>query len=223
VATLAVPLRAAAVSIAASGLIVAALLPLHPSIFDRPVAEVVGDTPLWAFIHLIGVVAFPLAVVGAAGIVAAHGERMGRLGLIGLAVTLFGTAGTMAVAGLEAISFPELAARDPEVVAIDGPIFTSWQFWVLGAIAAGWPLGLSLVGLATARAGGFPRAAGVLLALAGPLFMALAGPFVPVADPLASLLFGGVQVWWGVLLWRAATRPGDPGARRGDGRTSTAR
>ncbi|MFC0681746.1 hypothetical protein ACFFGH_28275 [Lysobacter korlensis] len=205
-ATLRVPLRAAAVSLAASGLIVAALLPLHPSIFDRPIGEVVADTPLWTAIHFAGIVAFPLAVIGAAGIVAAHGERMGRLGRIGLLATLIGAFGGMALAALETLAFPVLAERSPELLAIDGPLVASWQFVVFGLLALAWPVGLALIGLSAMRAGRYPRPAGLLLAIGGPAFLLLAGPFVPVAGVLASLLFGGVQVWWGVLLWRTERR-----------------
>jgi hypothetical protein len=209
VATLSVPLRAAAVSLAASGLIVAALLPLHPSIFDRPIGEVVAETPLWTAIHFAGVVAFPLALIGAAGIVAAHGERMGRLGRIGLLVTLVGAFGGMALSALEALAFPVLAERFPDLLAIDGPIVASWQFVLLGVLALGWAVGLGMIGLSAMRAGRYRRAAGLLLAIGGPAFLLLAGPFVPVAGVLASLLFGGVQVWWGVLLWRTPQTTAD--------------
>jgi hypothetical protein len=127
---------------------------------------------------------------------------MGRLGRIGLLITLVGAFGGMALAALEALAFPVMAESTPELLAIDGPIFASWQFVLLAAMALGWAVGLSLIGLSAMRAGRYPRAAGLLLAIAGPAWLLLAGPFVPVAGILASLLFGGIQVWWGVLLWR---------------------
>jgi hypothetical protein len=206
VGTLTVPLRAAAVSLAVSGLLVAVLLPLHPSIFARPVGDVVADTPLWVLIHFAGVVVFPLAVVGAAGIVAAHGDRMGRLGRIGLLVTFVGAFCGTGLAALEAVAFPVMAELNPEALAIDGPIILSWEFITLGALALGWPIGLALVGLAASRAGIYPRSPGLILAIAGPLWVLLAGPFVPIAGELASALFGAVQVWWAILVWQTANR-----------------
>jgi hypothetical protein len=207
VALLAVRLRVAAGSLAASGIIVAALLPLHPSIFDRPVGEVVADTPLWTAIHFAGVLAFPLAFIGAVGMVAAQGDRVRRLGRAGLLVTLVGTFAGTAVAAIEASVFPLLAERSPGLLAIDGPILLSWQFVLIAVLALGWPLGLAMIGLSAMRAGRYPRTAGLLLAISGPLFLLLAGPFVPVAGVLSSLLFGGVQVWWAVLLWRTDDAP----------------
>ncbi len=56
--------------------------------------------------------------------------------------------------------------------------------------------------------GAFLGPAGILLAVSGPVFLGLAGPFVPVAGALSAVLFGGAQMWWGMLLWRADAVPG---------------
>ena len=207
-APLSVPLRSAAVSLALSGLIVAMVLPLHPSILSRPVGEVVADTPLWTMIHAAGVLVFPLALLGSLAIVAVHHRMIGRSGSIGIALTFVGAFGGMALFALEAIAFPVLAQQAPHLLSLDGPIMASWQVRFLAGMTFGWPLGLALVGLGAARAGAFPRAAGVLLAVSGPAFLLLYGLFVPIAGLLASLLFGGVQVWWAALLWRTAVRTG---------------
>lgn len=200
--------RVSAVSLAVSGFVVAVALPWHPSIFAHPVDEVVRDFGAWTALHAIGVVVFILALIGAAGLVAVHEGRMGRLGQAGLTVTLVGVVGASVLSAIEAIVFPALADRAPEFLAIDGPLFTSPLFISAGVLALGWPVGLSLVGVAAARAGVFPRAPGVVLAVSGPAFLALGGPFVPVAGLLSAVVFGGVQVWWGWLLWRAAITRG---------------
>ena len=36
-------------------------------------------------------------------------------------------------------------------------------------------------------------------------FLVLGLPFVPLAGVLSEVLFGAVQVWWCLLLWRGAT------------------
>lgn len=58
--------RASAVSLAVSGLLVAAGLPWHPSIFGRPVDQVVRDFDAWTLLHAVGGVAVVLAPFGAA-------------------------------------------------------------------------------------------------------------------------------------------------------------
>lgn len=204
-----VSVRASAVSLAASGLLVAAGTPWHPSLFDRRVDDVVREYGAWKLLHVLAVVAVILALIGAAGLVAAHEGRLGSLGKVGLLVTLVGVVLTAALAATEAIVFPVLADRAPAMLAIDGPLLTSPLFIAMGVLALGWPLGLALLGLAAARSRVFGRPPGVLLAVSGPLFLALEGPFVPVAGALSAVLFGAAQMWWGTLLWHCAAGP-DP-------------
>ncbi len=78
--------------------------------------------------------------------------------------------------------------------------------WVVEA-ALGWPLGLALLGLAAARSRVFDRPPRILLAVSGPLFLGLEGPFLPIAGALSAVLFGVAQMWWGLLLWRSAGVP----------------
>ena len=193
-----------AVSLAVSGLLVATVAPWHPSIFDRPVNEVVQGFAFWTLLHATLVAAPVLALFGAVGLVAAHEGRLGRLGQLGLVVEVVGVVATSALAATEAIVFPELADHAPTLLAIDGPLLASPLFIAFGVLALGWPLGLSLLGLAAARSDVFGRAPGLLLAVSGPMFLALAGPFVPVAGVAATIFFGASQVWWGLLLWRSA-------------------
>jgi hypothetical protein len=206
VALLEIPVRGAASALALSGLAAAAIMPWHPSIFDRPVADAVHQSGAWELIHVAALLAPPLALFGAAGIVAAHGPRMGRLGRVALLLSLLGTIGAGALA-VEAVAFPVLADHAPELIALGGPLSLSWPLLVMGVLVGGWPLGLTLVGVAAVRAGVFPSAASLALAF-GPLaFIALGGPFVPVAGILSGFLFGGAQLWWAYLLWRAARAP----------------
>ncbi len=121
------PLRPAAVALGTGGLLLAAALPWHPSIFDRPVAEVVAGSPLWTLIHAVGILALAFAVFGAAGIVAAHGA-----GCAGSARSdsLVGALGAMGLVGLETLAFPVLAEHAPDLLALQGPLILSWQFGV---------------------------------------------------------------------------------------------
>jgi hypothetical protein len=154
-------------------------------------------------LHAIGVLVFILALIGAAGLVAVHHGRLGRLGPVGLFVTLVGVFGAVSLSAVEAIVFPVLADRAPELLAFNGPL-ASPLFIAAGVLALGWPLGLAILGFAAARARVFPRAPGILLAISGPAFLALAGPFVPIAGVLSAVVFGASQIWWGWLMWRTA-------------------
>lgn len=198
-----VPVRTSSVSLGVSGLVVTAGTPWHPSIFARPVDQVVHEFGAWTLLHVLAVVVVILALVGAAGLVAAHDGRLRRLGQVGLIVTAVGVTMTASLAAIEAIVFPMLADRAPTLLTIDGPLLTSPLFIAMGALALGWPLGLALLGLAAARSRVFDRPPGVLLAVSGPLFLAFEGPFVPVLGVLSALLFGGAQMWWAWLLWRS--------------------
>jgi hypothetical protein len=111
---------------------------------------------------------------------------------------------TGALAAVEAIVFPVLAERAPDLLRLDGPLVASWPMIVVGVAALGGFLGLGMIGAAAARCSIFPRAAGVLLAVSSVLFLALEGPFVPVFGLLAGVLFGAVLIWWGWLLGKAA-------------------
>jgi hypothetical protein len=200
-----VPVRTAAVSFGTSGLLVAASTPWHPDIFARPVDEVVRSFEAWTLLHLLLMVAVVLALIGAAGLVAAHAGRLGPLGQLGLLVTVVGVVAAASVTAIEAVVFPVLAHVDPTLLALTGPLLTSPVLVALGILALAWPIGLALLGLAAARSHLFPRTPGVLLALSAPLFLALAGPFVPVLGLLSAVAFGAAQLWWALLLWRSTS------------------
>lgn len=205
-AAIQVPVRVSALSLAVSGAVTAALVPWHPSIFDRPIDEVVRDTPAWQSIHVAAVCVFALSFIGAAGLVAAHDGKLRLLGSVGLTLSFAGVIGGSALGFLEALAFPVLADTAPQLLELDGQLFTSWLAIGAGLLTLGWALGLAVIGVAAARAAMFPRTAGVLLAVSGPAYLALGGPFVPVAGVLSGVLFGAVQLWWGWLMWKSVSK-----------------
>lgn len=210
--TVQVPIRVSAASMAVSGLLVAVATPLHPDILTAPVSEVVEASTIWTPLHVLYLLSSVLAFVGACGFVAVHSNRLGRLGQAALTASLAGAVSGSAIMALEAIAFPILAARDPEVLALDGPLLTSPAIIGLGIFILGWPLGLALLGAAGARARVFPPAPGILLAVSGPAYLALAGPFVPVLGVLSGVALGTAQVSWGWMMWHSTKSlpPEDP-------------
>jgi hypothetical protein len=205
-ATLRVPIRVSAVSLTLSGIVVAILLLLHPSILDRPVGEVVRDTDVWQPLHVAFALMFPLAFIGASGLVALHGDKLRSLGRVGLVLSFAGAIGGAGLGAVEALAFPALAERAPDVLELQWPLFTSWLFIGVGILSVGWALGLALIGVAAARAAVFPRAAGVLLAVSALAFLSLGVPFVPVAGMISGAVFGAAQMWWGWLMWKSVVR-----------------
>jgi hypothetical protein len=200
--TLPVSLRLAALSLAASGILVAAALPWHPDILRHPLDQAVRAFPAWAALHAAGALAAVLSLVGASGVVAAHDDRLGRLGRSALLVSFVGSLAATALFAVEAITFPVLAAQSPQLLAPGGSLTGSRLLIGLAGLAVAWPVGLLLLGVAAARAHLFPVQAGVLLALTATAFLVLYVPFVPVAGPLAVVAFGVAEVCWGWLLWR---------------------
>lgn len=219
-----VPLRVSAVCMALSGLLVAVATLPHPNILTNSLSESVKETPLWAPLHVFLLIAIVLAFVGACGIVAAHGNRLGRWGQGALAASLIGTIGGTAIMALEAIAFPVLAAQAPELLTLDGAMLTSPTTVGLGVLLFGWPVGLTILGVAAAQARVFPRGAGILLAVSAPAFIALEGPFLPVLGVLSAFVLAAAQLWWGRLLWQSfskkVTSPLSSGHDDGVSRTS---
>lgn len=198
-------LRVSAVSMAVSGLIMAGTTPLHPDIFNNSVSESVQNTPVWALLHLCVLTAIALSFVGACGLVAVHGNGLGRWGQAALAASFIGAVGGSAVMGLEAVAFPVLASRDPDLLALDGPLFNTPTMIGVGILLLGWPVGLTILGVASVRARVFPRGAGLLLVIGAVAFVALEGLFLPVWGVVAGLVLGAAQGWWGWLLWSSAS------------------
>ena len=188
---------------AIAGLSWAVATPLHPSIFEGDIAGVVQRTDAWVAIHLLVLVGAALAVVGAAGIVAAHDGELGWLGDATLVAIAVGGALTAGIVLVEAVAFPELATRAPELLELDGPMLRSAAVVLAVGLAGLYPVGLGVLGLLAARASLAPTA-GRWLAATTVAFLVLAGPFVPVVGVLATFAYAGVHLWWAGIVWTAS-------------------
>jgi hypothetical protein len=185
-----------------SGAVVALALPWHPDILHGAMDETVRHFHPWTALHVVVAIGAVLSLVGVAGLVLAHAGRLGRWGWWGLLLTVSGAIATSTLFMIEAVTFPLLAEHAPQLLSLDGPLSRSVLLIVVAALSLGWPLGLSLVGAAAARAAVFPRYAGLMLVIAGLAFVGLNVPFVPVVGPLSAVAFGLVQIYWARLLWR---------------------
>lgn len=178
----------------------------HPDIFADGFAAGAA-TPQWVPIHAVGVVAMIFSLLALPGLYAVHSGRFGRLGATGVAMAVVGLVVTAGVSYAEAFVFPVLAARDPGLLALDGPLLTSTPLRAASGAALGWFVGYFLIGLATLRAGVLPRGASLAFTV-GPLaFAGFEGFFVPVLDVLATLLFVAGHVWLGHAVRAVGARP----------------
>src|SRR5215208_625822 len=121
-------------------------------------------TTIWAYnvmngLALLGVIA---TLMGLIGLYASQSEATGVLGLVGFLVAFIGTAQNVGVRWAETFVLPSVAEVSPEWV--DDPnhgmvlLGTKLGSWIL---AAGW----MVFGVATLRAGVYPRAAAIALVI----------------------------------------------------------
>jgi hypothetical protein len=156
-------------SLVLSALLLLIGLILHP--VDTGVTTV--KDPLILASYLLGFFAVLFTLLGLPGVFLRQAERAGLLGLLGMLFTSFGVAildGTHSV-----ISFAVLPilATSPATAAQLVSLDTAIQQGLLGTLVTiGAPmafLGLLLLGIATLRAGIFPRWVGIVLIVVVPL------------------------------------------------------
>jgi hypothetical protein len=140
-----------------------------------------------------------LVLGGLVGLYARQSEQAGSLGLVGFLVTFLGMALVVGASWERAFTEPALAQVSPELLAQDPPGWVNFGFILSFALAS---VGWLLFGVATLRAGVYPRAAAILL-IVGALIS-----FVPL--PLTEVFLAVAIAWLGFDLFRG----GDGSAER---------
>ncbi len=167
--------------------------------------ELVSDDFFWLF----GLFMLLLAVA-LAGLHARQARSSGRLGLGGFVVAMIGATIFVLLFAIVGVA-QALFGFDPEESAIVG---VGLLVGFLGVL-----VGMVLFGIATARAGVFPRWAGVLLALGLPLTLAidlLTGAFESEEEvfPLGAIIgfpiFAAGLIWLGYALWSEKASAAQP-------------
>ena len=180
-----------------AGLLTALFALLHPATLTT---SAVLQTP-WVAEHTLGVAAMSLTLLGLVGIQARHAQQAGRLGWIGFALALIGTAYLVGDLRFDAYLFPIIAQEAPELAAIPGPLFTEGTAVIIPLTEIFFfGLGFVLLGLAIMRMSHWPRWSGLLLVVGAPLF--IVGPPISWAVfSLGAVLLGGGLSWLGYVLW----------------------
>lgn len=151
-----------------------------------------ATTAAYTIVFLLYLLSTALLLLGLVGLYASQSQAAGILGLVGFLVAFLGTVLLAGALWFELFITPSLAEQAPVVAELELglPGFILMLFF--GAV--GWVL----FGVATLRAGVYPRWAAVLLIVGGVL------AFFPL--PLAGIIFSIAVAWLGFILF---TRRGE--------------
>lgn len=191
-----------------AGAVFAGIQPIHP---PDTVASV--STAAWAVIAPLKTVMCVLLLIGVTGIYARQVRQAGWLGLVGYVVFMLGWLITSANVFAETFILPPLVAAAPQFVdAFLGVAANRRSELDLGAVptlftlgGVGYMLGGLLFGIATFRAGVFPRwAAGLMAATA--LLTPLAALLPHAIQRFAAVPMGLALIGLGYALWTGRVR-----------------
>ena len=178
-------IRLAGLAALSSGVLAAlgALLRLAVDLENPLSATTAGYTVVF-FLYLLSTA---LLLLGLVGLYTSQSQAAGILGLVGFLVAFLGTVLLAGVLWFELFITPGLATEAPELVGEELGLPGFILMLLFGAV--GWVL----FGVATLRAGVYPRWAAVLLIVGGVL------AYFPL--PLAGIIFSVAIAWLGLLLF----------------------
>lgn len=197
-------MRWAGISAIAAGLIFAGIQPIHP---EDVISSVNGGS--WVAITSLKTVMSIFGLFAVAGLYARQVKESGILGLIGYILMTVFYAVQMCYSFTEALIFPHLVGTAPEFVeGTLGLVRGSGSDIGLGAFATIYSLlalfyllGTLIFGIALYRAKVMPRIATGLLAMTGPLTVAMVAILPHNLERYAALSMAVALVWLGYTLW----------------------
>src|SRR5262249_2826444 len=159
-------LRLAGVALLLAGVFQAIGTVLHP---DDTTATPYFADPRWSPAHVALALSFLLALFGVIGLYLRQRVETGLFGLVGFVLAVAGCALLVAGPLAEALLLPVIAAGQPprplaDWLDLSGPLAGAVVVSLVSLLC--YTAGFVLLGIATERAGVFPRRAGALLALA---------------------------------------------------------
>ena len=203
-------IRAAGLSAVMSGTIFAAIQPIHP-------ADVLASVTTSAFIIITSfkTIMCLLGLLGIAGLYARQVEKAGWLGLAGYLLLTTFYAVQMCYAFVEPTLLPLLAPVAPTFVesamamsrGVPGPMDLGAFVVVFNILPVLYLLGNLLFGIALFRARILPRAAAFLLALSGPIAIAMGMLLPHQFARFAAIPMGIALIWLGFALFTERRAP----------------
>lgn len=167
---------------------------------DHPLSEA-ATTWTWTAVTGTTLVGLALLLVGLVGLYAGQAEAVGIVGLVGFLVLFVSVALAFGITWFEVFVLPDVAAAAPEWVDSPNGGWTLFGFELgRSLVVPGW----LLFGLATLRAGIYPRAAAITLLIGAVPLPALFG-FVGLVDDIIRRV---AVAWLGFALFtgRVASR-----------------
>lgn len=171
-------------------------------------------TAAWINVHVVAIFMCFFGLFGMTGLYVRQIEKFGWLGLIGFVFFITWMAAVMCFSFVEAYILPVLATESSAFIEGFLGIFSGTEneinfgllplIWILSGPI--YILGQLFFGIATFRAGIFPRYAGGLLALAAVL-TPMGGLIPPEQQPLVMVPVGLALAWMGYKLW-SERKPG---------------
>lgn len=159
---------------------------------DMAVAATTFSFALTFWLYMLGAV---LLLGGLVAVYVYQSEEAGILGVVGFVVAFLGTALIIGATWAQVFIAPLLAVNAPQIFELGPPTGLLLTFITSGV---GW----LLFGIATLRAGVFPRWAAILLMVGAVL------SFFPV--PLSGLVLSAAVIWLGfVLVTGRGVEPGE--------------
>lgn len=163
-----------------------------------------GDNPeqalsmSWLIVTLLSILSSLLLVGGLPGICVRQCIQAGRLGLVGFVLTLVSGILLTGFTITRLLAEPYLAAHAPQLLAGNAPPASFTTYTLVTALLV--TVGAVLLGLATMRAGVFPRWAGLLLIVSVVLNLATFFPLPEIISTIADVLFALGLAWMGSTL-----------------------
>jgi hypothetical protein len=203
-------IRWSGIALAAGGIVAALFWILHPE-----ESVLLTDPAGYQAEHLLDFVGLMLFIPGLVGLYARLVNKTGWLGFAGFVLTLLPMLVLMGVSIVDLLIWPSIAQVQPDLILTSegefnqasGPFAATISLIVPFSIAGA--LGFILLGIAIWRSDVLPRWAGLLLAIAGPLYCIGPG-FVPHERLLLNLLvyspFAIAALWLGLSVMNSAER-----------------
>ena len=200
-------IRWSGLALAGGGILAALFWILHPE-----ESVLLTDPAGYQAEHLLDFIGLMLFIPGLVGLYARLVNRAGWLGFAGFVLTLLPLLVLMGISVVDLLIWPSIAQIQPDLILtpegefnqVSGPFAATIAlivpFSMIGA------LGFILLGIAISRSNLLPRWAGLLLAIAGPLYCIGPG-FVPHEMLLLNLLVYGPFAVTAVWLGRALLNP----------------
>jgi hypothetical protein len=210
-------IRAAGAAEILSGVLNVVFFGLHPAQGEPPPAGAIDQ--LYAPLHVVGILALVLGMLGLIALYLVQFRLAGRLGLWGFVLTFLGMLGFIGFLWGDGLYSPLLRTWAPPLLDQPTILYGGWLFAMTLAAGVAFNLGTILFAIGSLRARALPRWGIVALTVGSLIVGAPPPPLAPI--PWVVLVAGAVilavgVVWLGSDLWtRPYTRTGPAPSRGG--------